>query len=77
MAVGFNKSNKKNSSKPRPSRYSSYLSKHVRFIADMIQEVLVSGAPKNSSRCLRTSLCSSSSRRGWAHTCMPRRNRRK
>ena len=55
MAVGLNKGHKvtKNVSKPRHSRRRGRLTKHTKFVRDMIREVC---EPWSCSKCPRTSV---------------------
>ncbi|KAH0506254.1 60S ribosomal protein L36 [Microtus ochrogaster] len=81
MAVGLNKGHKvtKNVSQPRHSRRRGRLTKHTKFVRDMIREVCGFApyerrtAPWSCSRCPRTITRSSSSRSGWARTYAKRK----
>jgi large subunit ribosomal protein L36e len=82
MAVGLNKGHKvtNNVSKPRHSRRHGSLTKHTKFVRDMIREVC-SFAPYKwrTMELLKVSKdkCAlSSSRRGWACTAAPRESGR-
>jgi large subunit ribosomal protein L36e len=79
MAVGLNKGHKvtKNVSKPRHSRRRGRLTKHTKFVRDMIREVC-GFAPyeRRAMELLKVSKDKRSSRRGWARTSAPRESGR-